>query len=172
MTTADRASSPSRSIHHVIRHPTTSLVVFSAAAVVTLVGTFMPWLRSGATNRSSYDLLGMLRRLGIAPNGVVSTFVHWWPVVPLLITAAVVAAWWRWTAAAAVAAAMAAIYSGVVAIAMIVAARRTIITVGSGPWVCIVGDGVLLTSAAWMSITNATRRVLPAPGAAPLADRS
>lgn len=159
-------------MHHLVRHPSAPLAVFTVAAVVTLAGTFLPWLRSGSTTRSSYDLLGVLSRLDIAPGGVVSDLVHWWPVVPLLITVAIVAAWWRWTWVAIAAAVLSAIYAGGVGLVMMSAARGTGIEVGPGPWVCSIGGFDLVIATMWLSVTSATGRDVPAPDAAPPAGRS
>jgi hypothetical protein len=153
------------------RHRVAALVAFTCAAAITLLGTFVPWLRSGTTSRSSYDLLGLLTRLEFAPGGTVATMVRWWPVVPLLITGAVVAAWWQQTWVAVAAAVVSVLYAGGVGTAVVVASRDTGIDVGPGPWVCAVGSAGLLLAAAWLAIanvTNARRRDLPTPHAAPL----
>ncbi|MCU1360515.1 MAG: hypothetical protein JWN99_1804 [Ilumatobacteraceae bacterium] len=159
-------------VHRLVRHPGTPLAVFTAAAAVTMVGTFLPWLRSGSTSRSSYDLLGVLARLDVAPHGAVSTLVHWWPVVPLLITSAVVAAWWRWNWAAVAAAVVSALYAGGVGLAMMVASRGTGIGLGPGPWVCVFGGFDLLMAALWLTVTSAIGRDAAAPHATARADRS
>lgn len=158
-------------VHRVVRHPTASLSAFTCAAIATLIGTFLPWLRSGSRTRTSYDLLGVLSRLEFAPGGVVSTLVHWWPVVPLLITAAVVAGWWRWTWPAVVAAAISALYAGGVGVAVTVASHDVGIELGPGPVVCALGGAGLLLASLWLTLT-ATGRALPTPDAAPLVDRS
>lgn len=158
--------------HHVVRHPTAALIVFTIAASITLVGTFLPWLRSGSTSRSSYDLLGVLSRLDVAPGGAVSTLVHWWPVVPMLLTSAVVAAWWRWAWVALAAAVISALYAGGVGLAMMVASRDTNIGVGPGPWVCVFGGLDLLIAATWLTVRTATGRGAPRPDAASPGDLS
>jgi hypothetical protein len=137
-----------------------------------VVATFLPWLRSGSTSRSSYELLGLLDRLEIAPDGAVSTLVQWWPMVPLLVTLAVVLAWWeRWLASLA-AALVAVVYAGGVGSALALGSRGTPIRLGSGPWVCAVASAAFLVTAAWMVFTHASASAVPAPRAAPPADRS
>jgi len=162
---------PRSAMHRFVRHPSLPLVVLTVAAVVTLVGTFVPWLRSGSTSRTSYELLGALARLDFAPDGVVSVLVRGWPVVPLLVTAAVVAAWWRWTWVSVAAAAAAALYAGGVGLTMVIGAHRTGIDVEPGPWVCLLGATVLLVAAAWLAL-SATTRAARAPVSAPQADPS
>jgi hypothetical protein len=119
------------------------LAAATAAGVVTLVGTALPWLRSGRRWRTSYELLGLVERLDIA-RGPARHLVRWWPLVPLLVTATVVAAWW---AATRIAAALALVSSTVVVHVVIVvrrAAPRAGLHVGNGPWVSVVGAVLLL----------------------------
>lgn len=55
-----------------------------------LVGTFLPWITSGSRSRSSYDLFGVVERLGFAPDGAVGWAIRLWPLVPLLLVTTVV----------------------------------------------------------------------------------
>jgi hypothetical protein len=68
-----------------------TLVTLAAAA--TVGGTFLPWLRSGKHDRTSYQLLALLDSLGYAPAGPVGWAVRLWPLVPLIGAIAVVASW-------------------------------------------------------------------------------
>ena len=43
----------------------------SAGAAITLLGTFLTWLRSGSADRSSYAVFGLVDRLGFSEGGVV-----------------------------------------------------------------------------------------------------
>jgi hypothetical protein len=79
-------------------------------AVLTLVGTFMPWVRSGQTSRTSYGLLGLVDRLEFAPDGPAAMAVKWWPLVPMLLTVSVIAAWWPRRPVAVGAAVLAGVY--------------------------------------------------------------
>ena len=45
-------------------------VTVTAGAAVLLVGTFLTWLRSGATERSSYDVFDLVDRLGFSEGGL------------------------------------------------------------------------------------------------------
>ena len=69
-------------------------VLMTIGAGVAVAGSFGDWLTSGTVGRSSYDILGLVDRLGFAPDGPVGWMVRAWPLMPLLLTAAVVAAWW------------------------------------------------------------------------------
>jgi hypothetical protein len=117
-------------------------MTIGAAAV--LLGTFMPWLRSGTRGRTSYQLLGLVDRLEFAPDGPAAAAVRWWPIVPLLLVVAVIAAWWdRWYIAS-VAAAVAGCYALVFALVIRAAPGRAL----AGTLVTIVGAVVLLAAAA------------------------
>lgn len=67
--------------------------VFTFAGAVVLVGVFGPWLRSGTSTRSSFELLDLVERLGFSPGGPFVWAVRGWPFVPLLVVAAIVASW-------------------------------------------------------------------------------
>ena len=98
----------------------------AAGALVAVVASFLPWIRSGAVWRSSYDLLGLIHRLGFAPDGPIRLAVRLWPVMPLLVTVAVVAAWWSEHTAprvvAAVSGCVGGLYAAALGIAVAVAA--------------------------------------------------
>jgi hypothetical protein len=56
-----------------------------AGLVVCLLGTMMPWLRSGQRRRSSYQLAGLAGRLLDGPTHAIA---HLWLAYPLVATAA------------------------------------------------------------------------------------
>ena len=66
---------------------------FTLAGAVVLVGVFGPWLRSGTSTRSSFELLDLGQRLGFSPGGPIDWAVRGWPFVPMLIVAATIACW-------------------------------------------------------------------------------
>jgi hypothetical protein len=68
-------------------------ILVTLAAVGTVVGTFLPWLRSGKHDRTSYQLLSLLDTLGFASEGPVGWAVRLWPTVPLICVVAAVASW-------------------------------------------------------------------------------
>ncbi len=159
-------------VRRLIRHRPSALGAYTVSGAVVLVATFLPWLRSGGTTRSSYELLGLLDRLDIAPDGPVSSLVRWWPVVPLVVTLAVVLAWWRRWLASFAAASVAVLYAGGVGSALAVGARGTPIRLGSGPWLSAAASVVFLLTGAWMAFTHASESAAPAPRAAPPAGPS
>lgn len=68
-------------------------VITTAGAVAILVGSFLPWLRSGRRGRSSYELYGLAERLDFAGGTLARGLVALWPLVPLVVVAAALAAW-------------------------------------------------------------------------------
>ena len=145
--------------------PLVGRVATTVGGVVLLAGTFLPWVRSGTRERSSYDLLGLVDRLGFAPDGWMAFFVRWWPIVPLLTTVAVVAAWWdrRYVA----------VGFGVAAVAYATAVAWTIETRRGpslvGVRVTMAGAAVLLAATVWHAGTLVRAR---APVRADRSDRS
>ena len=51
---------------------------------ITIVGTFLPWLRSGDNDRNSFQLLSLLDFLGFAPAGPLGWAVRAWPTILLV----------------------------------------------------------------------------------------
>jgi len=153
--------SPIHRWHHV------GLGSFTVLGVTCVVGTFLPWLHSGTRSRSSYDLLGLVDRLGFAPNGPVEMLVRWWPVVPMLVVATVVLVWWRRMVLGLVAAIAAPIYIGGVSIAMTVAASDAPSDIGVGPLVCSIASVALLANAIVLQATVRLRPESAAGASAP-----
>jgi uncharacterized membrane protein len=56
--------------------------------LVVVIGTFLPWLRSGRATRNSYQTGGAVRRL-IGTSGLIDDLLALWPVVGLSCAAAV-----------------------------------------------------------------------------------
>ena len=124
-------------------------IVVSVGAVVTLIGTFLTWVRSGATGRSSYELFELVDRLGFSPDGLVGRALRVWPLVPMLLVLAVVGAWWHpsrplWAPGRIALTALAAVYAGGTALAVANAPDIALFTVGSGPVVTSIGAGVMI----------------------------
>ncbi len=62
--------------------------------VVSIVGMFGPWVRTGQASRSSFELADLIVRLGFARSGPVGLAIRTWPMAPLSVVIAVVATWW------------------------------------------------------------------------------
>lgn len=144
-------------------------VVMTADAIVVLVGSFLPWLRSGTRHRNSYDIFSLVERIGYSPHGPVGWALRAWPVLPVLIIAGGTLLWVRRDVVGAVVMMVAAVYAGAVGIAVRAASPSGLIAAEYGAWVTLVGAVLLLAGSA---ITIATNRGVGAPHAAPWDGRS
>lgn len=122
-------------------------VVMAAGGALTVLGSFLPWVRTGSRSRNSYEVFRVVGRLGFAPDGPASTAMRWWPLVPLLAAAAVVAVWWGWGRAGGVVGVVAAIYAGAIGVTVAAAPDAELVHVGVAPFVTAVGAFVLLAGA-------------------------
>jgi hypothetical protein len=150
-------------------------------ALVALVGTFMPWLRSGTVDRSSYDLVDVVERLGFSPGGFVGIAVAVWPIAPLALVSTVVAQWPGWTSAwstigAATSAGITSVYVGGIALAVLVAPDVGLFRIRLGAWLTLVGASVMLVGACVTTVAVRWGRPIglgrQAPASAPPVGRS
>ena len=140
-----------------------AVLVMAGGAAVTIVGTLLPWLRTGGRQRHSYDLFALVGRLGFAPDGPVGTALRWWPLVPLLAVAGVVAGWWGWPRVGGTIGVAAACYAGGTAMAITVAGSDDF-DLRAGTIVTIGGAVVLLAGAVLAVVTGvavSSRRAQP-----------
>jgi hypothetical protein len=153
-----------RAYHHgVSTHQRAGAAVVTLGAAAVLVGTFLTWLRSGATERSSYDVFDLVDRLGFSEGGVVGWALRLWPLLPLLLVVSVIAWWWpssgtSWLAARVVLALVTSIYAGGVAVAVANAPDVALFSVGPGPIVTIFGALVMLMGIAAAPVLARRRR--------------
>lgn len=139
--------------------------IASSGAVVVLVGSFLPWLASGTASRSSYDLFGIVDRLGFSPDGAIGWAIRLWPLLPLLVVVTVVShhvrldAMWlpvvRTTSTAVVA-----LFAGSVALAVRLAPDIGLFRPRIGPWVTLAGAALLALSL----VLSARNRLMPVTG--------
>lgn len=117
----------------------------SIGTAVALIGSFSNWLSSGRVGRSSFELLGVIHRLGFVPNGATQSAVRAWPVMPLLLIGGVVLAWWGWRTAGAAVAAIGALYAGAIGGAVAFAAPDARgVDVSGAPRLTALGAAVVL----------------------------
>jgi hypothetical protein len=129
----------------------------TAAAGVVLVGVFAPWLRSGATTRSSFDLLDLAERLGFAQDGAFAWAVRFWPLVPLLVVSAVVALWLRRPITGGCLAIVGGLYVGGVAAGVSFAPDAGLIRTEWGVTLAAIGAVWLAATGAWALIAARRR---------------
>ena len=118
--------------------------VATGGALLALIGTFVPWLRSGARLRNSYEIFALVDRLGISESSLVGWGVRLWPVVPFLLVLAVVLLWYAPRVPATAVVVLTVLYAGAVSIAVRRAASSSLLRLAGGPIVTICGLVVLL----------------------------
>src|SRR4051812_13154865 len=114
--------------------------VGAAGLFVLVLGTFLPWLRSGDVRRNSYASFGVLGRL-IGFHGITGFAIRIWPLLGLCCAAVVMAVVVRWHRVAAVLGLVTAAWSAAVACAVLMRDGAAGVTaVAVGPFVTIGGD--------------------------------
>ena len=121
--------------------------VGAAGLVGVLLGTFLPWLRSGDVLRNSYASFGVLNRL-IGFHGVSDLAVRAWPLIGLCCAGVVVAAVAASRRVATVLAVVTAGWSAPVASAVLLHhGDAGVSVVALGPAVTLIGDAAVLLAA-------------------------
>ncbi|MET0144609.1 MAG: hypothetical protein ABW328_07495 [Ilumatobacteraceae bacterium] len=95
-----------------------AVAVMGAGVGLAVLGSFLPWVRTGGRRRNSYDLFAIVGRLGFAPDGLGAAALRWWPLVPLLAVVALVLAWWGWPRVGGGVGIVAALYAGGIGLAV------------------------------------------------------
>ncbi len=124
----------------------------AVGAAVVVIGTLLPWVRTGGRRRNSYDVLELVERLGFASDGAAATALRWWPVVTVLVVFAVVATWWGWPRLGGATGLVAAGYAGTMA-AVVAFRGSALVRVEVGTTVTIVG-AVVLAAGSVAALTN------------------
>ena len=115
-------------------------------AVATVVGSLCPWVASGTVDRSSYEIIDMLDRLGFAEAGPVGLALRAWPVMPLLVVTGTVAMWWRRNVAGTALAVIGGVYALAVALTIRLTSPSGLVRIRFGPMVTIGGASVLVAA--------------------------
>lgn len=133
-----------------------TLVAVSGGLVLVVVGTFLPWLRTGLASRNSFRAAGLIRRL-LHPPGVAGFLLSGWPGIVLLcaVAVALIAVGLRRTGS--VLAAAVATTAGAVALTTLLLPGRSYATVApTGPSVTAAGAGLVLAGIAVRVVRAAT----------------
>ena len=114
-------------------------LLLCAGPAVLVIGTFLPWLRSGRTSRNSYATDGAVRRL-LDVDGLTAAALRMWPFVSLLCAAAIALVLLGRVAAGAALAAVAALAAGPLASWALGAGSRGLLHAATtGPAVTLAG---------------------------------
>ncbi len=140
--------------------------VMSLGSVVAVGASFADWLRTGAVERSSYQILGLVDRLGFAPDGPIRTLVRAWPLMPLLMAGAVVTTWWGLRQVGASLGIVAGLYAGALGGAIAAAVpERHLVSVSAAPAITAVGAAlVIVGSVLVIAVQTRVERVSHDPG--------
>lgn len=131
-------------VHHGSRRAVLAPALAGVGLVVLVIGTFLPWLRSGATERNSYAAGGVIRRL-LAPDGAEGALLTVWPLIAVLCAAALAGYALGFHRSALIVAAIPAIAAGAVSIDALLTAPSTYASVtSSGPAVTLAGTALVL----------------------------
>jgi hypothetical protein len=125
-----------------------------APVLIVLIGATLPWGRSGAADRSSFELVRLARRLDVLDGGA-ATAAKAWLAAPLVVAVVVVAgATGRRTLAALTGTVLV-----VVAVGLVAATYRSPLLPRYGLHVTMAGAGALAVA----GMANAVRRGRAAP---------
>lgn len=151
--------------HHVHAPNRPSAVFITVGAALAVIGSFLPWIGTGASARSSYDVVDLVERLGFTPDGAMSWVLRVWPLAPLLLVLSAVAQWapvgrTRRTklTISSVLPLVGAVYVGGVATAVRFAPGAALLRVRAGPAVTVIGTAMMVAGVAWATWVAMRRR--------------
>lgn len=115
----------------------------AAGLAVIVVGTFLPWLRSGSADRNSYAAGGAVRRL-VDTSGMVNDVLSLWPLVSVACAVAVALFLVGLRAVGTVVAAISALGAGVAGVAALATTTTSVAEVVLvGPLCTVVGAALV-----------------------------
>jgi hypothetical protein len=142
-------------------------VAVTIGAAVTIVGSLRPWVASGTVDRSSYEIIDLVDRLGFAEGGLLEVALRAWPLMPLVVVAGAAAMWWRRHVVGAALSVVGGLYALCVALTVELAPSTVLLRIRSGPMITIAGAAVVLVASivALVAPIRATRsRQVSRPG--------
>ena len=113
-------------------------------AAATVVGSLCPWVASGAVDRSSYEVIDLIDRLGFAESGPFGVAMRAWPLMPLLVVTGTVAMWWQRRVVGPALSVTGGVYALAVALTVRLAPSTGLLRIRFGPMVTLAGAAVLL----------------------------
>ena len=148
--TADRAvtmGQVKRSLRRLL--PVLGAGLAGVGVVLVLIGTFLPWFRSGTTHRDSYQAIGLIRFYRLLDGSPLSLLLDVWVGLAPAITVCVVAYALGLRRTAACVAGVVAVLTGTVATVAIVQVDDggLLGVAGTGPAVTLTGSALVLLGA-------------------------
>jgi hypothetical protein len=122
------------------------LVAFVAGLAAVVAGTFLPWLRSGTVDRSSYSAGDVLRRIEALPTAL-GFLLDVWPFLSLACAAAAALAVLRVDRGALTVGAICAVTAGTTSAVVLVRGSTGLVRpVSTGPLVTLAGATVVFVT--------------------------
>jgi hypothetical protein len=121
-------------------------VAVTIGAAATIVGSLRPWVASGSVDRSSYEIIDLIDRLGFAEEGPLEVALRVWPLMPLVLVVGAAAMWWRRHVVGSALSVVGGLYALAVAVTVELAPSTGLVRIRSGPMITIVGAAVLLVA--------------------------
>lgn len=137
-----------------------AIVSTTGGLVLLVIGSFMPWARSGTRQRSSYELVRVADRLDLLPGGWQAGAARAWFAVPLVAVLAATAPLWR-PPLVRRAGSIAAVLVSVFALVLVVIVHRSPLSTDVGATTSAIGATVTLCGACVMALL--TTQLMPAP---------
>jgi len=121
-------------------------VAVTIGAAATIVGSLRPWVASGSVDRSSYEIIDLIDRLGFAEEGLLEVALRAWPLMPLVLVVGAAAMWWRRHVVGAALSVVGGLYALGVALTVELAPSTGLLRIRSGPTITIAGAAVVLVA--------------------------
>ncbi len=134
-----------------------SAVLMAVGLAVVCVGAFLPWLRSGAATKSSFELAGVLDRLGPADGPWLTAALTMWIMIPLVSVTSIALAVLGYLRTSGTIATIVAFLAGTVAVATYVVGSgddSAISTVPAGPLTTCAGGSITILGALGVVLTD------------------
>lgn len=146
---------------------TSSRAVLAATAglglAIMVVGTFLPWLRSGSTQRNSYTADGLVRRL-LATDGITHALLMMWPFLSVLCAVAVALLLMTLFRTGGTLALVCAVAVGIVSVRILATGSHALIGVDrSGPGLTLAGCALTASASLAVLLLSARHRPTSAP---------
>lgn len=115
-------------------------------AAATIVGSLRPWVASGSVDRSSYEIIDLIDRLGFTEGGLLEVALRAWPLMPLVLVVGAAAMWWRRHVVGAALSVVGGLYALGVALTVELAPSTGLLRIRSGPTITIAGAAIVLVA--------------------------